>query len=613
MPHIPEEVIEEVRQRADIVDIAGSFVTLKKRGGEYWACCPFHKEKTPSFKLSQERQGYYCFGCKAHGSVIDFVKSMVNTDFPGAIRWLADRLGIVIPESRRQGMAPDEGARLRKLHEKRQNLLNEAAARFHSLLSRPEAEVARNYLNGRGLDAQTVEHFHLGYSLDSWDALVKWANALGYEQDDLIATGLVAQQEGKNSVYDRFRGRLMFPIWNELGKVVGFSARVLDPEAKTAKYVNSPESDFFQKGQILYAFNFARSALKDFGHAIICEGQLDVIACHRAGLVNAVAAQGTAFTEMHARLLKKSVSNVILCFDADTAGGKAAERSICILNAAGFSVSVVTLPEGEDPDSIFRKGGPEGLRQVMSVTEPAIKYLFRISCLQADVNSPEGKSIIVNRVLGAIRPLPDEIVRVGHCQWLAEQMGLPKNVVINALNAMPVPNERRADYSANVRPVAPVPFFSPPQPNEQIWTMLLDLTVHFECFARDLAIQQEVLDSLPNTPLGNALNKVVIMAEEDEWSGAIDALTDSELFKDPVVGKVLLASEYAKEKAPSETLQKSYHDCVSRIKYIRLSDLILKKQSQMAAEPDEGKKRDLQAEVSRLIQDKARMKNSRHS
>ncbi|MBR4220969.1 MAG: toprim domain-containing protein, partial [Victivallales bacterium] len=250
------------------------------------------------------------------------------------------------------------------------------------------------------------------------------------------ATGLVSENEERQRLYDRFRGRLMFPIWNELGKVVGFSARVLDPDAKAAKYVNSPETEFFQKGQLLYALNFARPKLKDMGYALICEGQLDVISCHRAGLVNAVAAQGTAFTEQHAKLLRKSIDKAVLSFDADTAGYKAAERTITLLHAAEFNVSVVTLPPGEDPDSIFRTGGPEALRQVMSVTEPAIPYLFRISCEQDDVNSPEGKSQIIHRVLAAVQPIKDDITRTAHCQWLAEKMNLPENLILSTLHAL---------------------------------------------------------------------------------------------------------------------------------------------------------------------------------
>ncbi|HOG51364.1 MAG TPA: DNA primase, partial [Lentisphaeria bacterium] len=299
---IPEEFIEQLRQRTDIADVVGSFTQVKKRGSDHWACCPFHKEKTPSFKMDSQRQTFYCFGCKKSGNLFHFIQEMVNTDFVGAVHWLADRYGLTVPETRRRGDGAASEQR-RQWREQGQKLLNEAADWYHHLLKQPEAEKARAYLQSREIDSEAIEKFNLGYCLDSWDALCQWASSRGYSPELLEATGLVSKKEGSTSFYDRFRDRLIFPIHDELSRVVGFSARILSPDAKAAKYVNSPESDFFQKSSVLYGLNHARTSLKTFGHALVCEGQLDVIACHRAGLSNAVAAQGTAFTENHARLL----------------------------------------------------------------------------------------------------------------------------------------------------------------------------------------------------------------------------------------------------------------------------------------------------------------------
>ena len=445
MPRIPEETIDEIRQRADIVDVVGSFVQLKHQNGDWWGCCPFHKEKTASFKINKERQAYYCFGCKAHGNVIEFVKQIVNTDFVDAVRWLADRVGIEIPEGNYQGSKEEIDLR-KKLRERRQSLLDLAASWYHVQLNSPQAEIARNYLASRGLDAEAIERFKLGYSHQGWDTLIKWAHSMGFTDEDLLATELVAHKEDDARIYDRFRNRLMFPIWNELGKVVGFSARVLDPEAKTAKYVNSPESDFFHKGQILYGFNFARQELRNFDHVLVCEGQLDVIACHRAGLVNAVAAQGTAFTEEHARMLRKSTGKVVLSFDADSAGNKAAERTIKMLHGMDFSVSVVTLPEGEDPDSVFRKGGADALRKIMSVTQPAVHYLFNVAKNSNDMNSAEGMSIVVRYVLEAVRPIRDAVIRASYCKWLAAQVGHDERTIVNELEALQSTDDRRQQW-----------------------------------------------------------------------------------------------------------------------------------------------------------------------
>ena len=641
---ISQETIDQVYAKADIVEVVGGFAEVHRRGKEYWCCCPFHHEKTPSCKLNQERQGYYCFGCKEHGNIITFVKKIMNTDFPGAIRWLADKYGIQVVEEQR-GKDSEEAERLRKLAEKRRSLLNDIAMWYHTQLSSPEAEIARNYLAGRGLDANAIEQFKLGYSPNGWDNAIRWAAGFGYDMEDMKATGLVSENEERQRLYDRFRGRLMFPIWNELGKVVGFSARVLDPDAKAAKYVNSPETEFFQKGQLLYALNFARPKLKDMGYALVCEGQLDVISCHRAGLVNAVAAQGTAFTEQHAKLLHKSIDKAVLSFDADTAGYKAAERTITLLHAAEFNVSVVTLPPGEDPDSIFRTGGPEALRQVMSVTEPAIPYLFRISCEQDDVNSPEGKSQIIHRVLAAVQPIKDDITRTAHCQWLAEKMNLPENLILSTLHALqnkaetqritPVWQHRPSGgQGASVAPppfppaqqfpqASPPPFFMPAPPISQTWNALFDIILHDEESAQKLLLEQEILDGLPKNAIGSAINQVVILSMQDEWASSVQEITSMDIFNDPDVGRAVMASQYANlavsppattpvlEEAAENRMVMAFNDCVFKLKMLLLEEKIAQKQNLMATEPNEETRRSLQAELTNLIRKKMQMKNSR--
>ncbi|MBQ6473984.1 MAG: DNA primase [Victivallales bacterium] len=613
MGRIPEETISQIRDRAGIVEVAQSFFPVKKRGGDYWACCPFHHEKTPSFKLNEDRNAYYCFGCKAHGTVFDLVKALVNTDFVGAVRWLAQRYNIEIPEERYAGLPPDEAARQRQIREKRLTLLQTVAEWYRSLIRTPEAAVARNYLAGRGMDEPSADQFKLGYSPDAWDGIIRMATTLGYDTSDLLATGLIVHNEEKDTYYDRFRGRLMFPIWNEMGKVVGFSARILDPAAKTAKYVNSPETEFFEKGRLLYAFNFARDKLREFGHALVCEGQLDVIACHRAGLVNAVAAQGTAFTEAHARLLRKSVDKVVLSFDADTAGFKAARRTIALLHGLGFTVEVVTLPEGEDPDSVFRKGGADALRQIMSVTEPAVHYLFRVSCLESDIRTAEGKSIIVNQVLAGIQPLKDLVARTAHCQWLARQLGLPDSTVINTLASMPGPDAPPHPGGAPARPHPPPVFIAPVAPSDVTWGMLLDLVLHFEDYAKRLAFDDAMMSLIPPSPLGQALSHVLAFAEQGEWGSAADRLSQMPLFQDAMVGHAIIASDFAKtaeQGEESQRIERTFQDCLARIKQDGLTKRINQLQEEMAKTQDEQQRRDLQSEMTRLVIEKKRFRNA---
>lgn len=558
MAYIPDDFIDQLRHRSDLADVVGSFIQVKRRGSDHWACCPFHKEKTPSFKIDSQRQTFYCFGCKKSGNLFHFVQEMLNTDFVGAIHWLADRHGLPVPEVGRDGDSGAQGQR-RQWREQGLALLQDAAAWYQHLLKQPEAEKARAYVRSRNLDEATVEHFGLGYCLDSWDALCRWAASRGYDNNLLQATGMVSQKEGASNFYDRFRDRLIFPIHDELNRVVGFSARVLDSNAQTAKYVNSPESDFFQKNSILYGLNHARRHLRAFGHALICEGQLDVIACHRAGLTQAVAAQGTAFTENHARLLKRSTNNVVLAFDADTAGNQAAQRTIAILHEVGIAVSVVSLPAGEDPDSIFQHGGPEALAQIMGAGEPAIPWMFRQSCQAHDLRQPEDKSIIVNEVLQTILPISDQVVRTAHCQWLAGQLQMPENILFDVMHSLLAARQQRRPSpfvsmagqtdprQTNVSQATAMPIFAMPQENEKTWQLMLELILCHQQLACNLADDDNVARLLPDNPLGMAISRVLALVDQDCWEDAPEILCNSELIRDPLVGAVINSQSFQAE------------------------------------------------------------------
>ncbi|MBR6059053.1 MAG: DNA primase [Victivallales bacterium] len=621
MPHIPEEIIEEIRSRADLVELTSQLTAVKKNGNAYWACCPFHHEKTPSFKIDPQSQMFYCFGCKKSGNVFHFVQEIVNTDFVGAVQWLANRYGIDIPDVS-SGSEKEQDSR-RQWRENCLKLLNDAANWYHANLSLPEADAARRYLDSRGLDDDAVNHFRLGYSPDSWDGAVRWATRLGYTQEMLLATGITILKEDSRTPYDRFRGRLMFPIQDELGRVVGFSARVLDPDAKTAKYVNSPETDFFKKGRLLYAFNFARQAFKNSGRALICEGQLDVIACHRAGLTYAIAAQGTAFTEFHARMLKRSTNNVTLAFDADGAGRKATVRTMAILHAEGLAVDVVSLPDGEDPDSIFRKGGASALAAIMGQTTPAIPFLFQSLCTEHDRTKPDEMSVIVRELLEVIRPITDPVVKAGHCQWLAKQLHIPENVVLEELNI--VDKSHRSDFEKPTAQMPPKPLamnqmlpFRMQQVGDATLQVLLELILHFDFLAQELANNEEVTAWLPDTSLGLAVNMVLALTADGEWELAEQSIVNSDLSADPTVGKTLASSEYSRllpEEGDSENVlenkrakvTEAFQDCINKL---RISDLDVKiaglKQAMQSAAGEEVVQ--MQRELCELIGQKNALK-----
>jgi DNA primase len=346
---IPPEIVEQVRHASDIVDVIGGYVPLKKAGAKYKALSPFNKEKTPSFFVDPGKQMFKCFSSGHGGDVFKFLELMENMSFPEAVRRLAQRAGIAIPESGPH----DPQARSRR--EELLALHAAVAAWWQKLLhSDPAAEPARAYLKSRDFPSSLAEEFGLGFAPDGWDTTLKWAQKAGHGLEALETARLVVTSEaGKR--YDFFRGRLMIPIHDESGQVVAFSGRLLDPEAKAQKYVNSPETPIFTKSKILFGLNKTKRPIIEAESAILCEGQIDLMRCWQKGVKNVVAPQGTAFTEQHARTLKRLAKEAVICFDADRAGQNAAQRSIDVLLAEGVQVRIARIPEGEDPDSLLRK------------------------------------------------------------------------------------------------------------------------------------------------------------------------------------------------------------------------------------------------------------------
>src|ERR1051325_8672915 len=373
--------LEQIRAASDIVDVIGSYLPLKRAGANFVALCPFHKEKSPSFNVNPHRQIFHCFGCHKGGDVFTFVKEYESLDFVEAVKRLADRAKI--PLEYEQGAGGPETKHLKdtllQIHE-------QITQRWQNCLANEAAgQVARDYLKKRGVSDEAIKLFRLGAAPDSWDDTVNWAKSKGHDLALVEKAGLIIQRtedrgqrtdgggqnlESENPdsgvrppvsdfrrYYDRFRGRLMFPICDEQGRVIGFSGRVLSGDEKTAKYVNSPETPIFTKGKVFYGLDKSKRALLDAQFAVVCEGQLDLIACFMAGVQNIVAPQGTAFTPDHARILKRYVDEVVLCFDSDTAGQQAAVRVLDGLLAAGLAIRVATIPAPHDPDSFIKEHG----------------------------------------------------------------------------------------------------------------------------------------------------------------------------------------------------------------------------------------------------------------
>ncbi|MGE5587339.1 MAG: DNA primase [Clostridia bacterium] len=379
-----DDVLNELRAKSDIVEVISGYVALKQAGRTYKGLCPFHTEKTPSFVVSPEKQLFHCFGCGAGGDVFSFVMKAENLGFAEAVRLLADRAGVVIDEGT-QGTA-EARERQRAVYE-----ANEAACEYfeHVLSKSPEAENARAYLKRRGLVDEIVAQFRLGYALPSWDALLRALAKRKIARETLLEAGLVVPGKDPGSCYDRFRARLMFPICDPSGRVIGFGGRVHDDSVP--KYLNSPETALFKKGRNLYGLHLAKDSIRRESAAVVVEGYMDAIAAHQHGFGNVVASLGTALTEEQARVLRRYAPAVVIAYDADAAGATATVRGMEILADAGLAVRVASLPEGEDPDATLRRGGAEALARVLADAKPLIDYKLHLAISSSDLGTVEGR------------------------------------------------------------------------------------------------------------------------------------------------------------------------------------------------------------------------------
>jgi len=423
---IPSETIEQVAAANDIVEVIGAYFPLKRAGANFKALCPFHQEKTPSFHVSPQRQTFHCFGCGVGGSVFRFVMEYEHIEFPAAVRKLAARVGIPIVEER---ASADED----RQHQARRDLLRlhgEAAEWFHDNLLKKEAGApAREYLKQRGIDRQIAKNWRLGYAPDSWDAFLQWALAQGYSRGELLQSGLVKPRDEERptgEVYDRFRARIMFPICNDVSEVIAFSGRLLqnDPAAAGAKYLNSPETPLFRKGNVLFGLNKTKRALIDASCAIVCEGQLDLITLFEAGITNVVAPQGTAFTETQARLLKRFVDEVVLCFDADEAGQKAAARSLDALLQHDLIIRVVEMPPGEDPDALVRREGKEQFEKRVAAAREFFDYWIERQVAAVDLGSLAAKMKTARALAETVGHVHDPLMRGEVVNRVSARLGI---------------------------------------------------------------------------------------------------------------------------------------------------------------------------------------------
>lgn len=424
--YYPDEVIEEVRSSNNIVDIIGGYVRLQKKGSSYFGLCPFHNEKSPSFSVSPNKQMYYCFGCGAGGNVFTFIMEYENQTFPEAVKILADRAGIALPEAE----LTEEQKRERN---KRQLLLeiNKTAANyFYYQLNGDQGQQARKYLENRRLSKETQIHFGLGYASKYSNDLYLYLKKKGYQDQILKETGLLTYDE-KRGAHDKFWNRVMFPIMDVNNRVIGFGGRVMGDG--TPKYLNSPETMLFDKSRNLYGLNYARTSRKPY--MIICEGYMDVIAMHQAGFTNAVASLGTAFTAQHSVLLKRYTQEVRLAYDSDGAGQKAALRAIPILKSAGINVRVIHMDPYKDPDEFIKNLGTEAFQERIDAAESS--FMFEISVLEKNYkqSDPEGRASFMKAMARRLLEFPQELERNIYIDAIAGRYGIASEELKRMVNS----------------------------------------------------------------------------------------------------------------------------------------------------------------------------------
>jgi len=388
MNYYPEDVIEEVRLSNDLVEVVSEYIRLEKKGGGYFALCPFHREKTPSFSVEPVKQFYYCFGCNNGGNVFHFIMNIENLDFPDALRLLADRAGIVLPESNNR----DEQLRI----EARKNILNinkEAARFFYSCLAGEKGGEALKYLQNRGLTNSIIKRFGLGYSPNEWTLLSDYLLRKGFDESLIVQSGLsIKNKYGK--LNDRFRGRIMFPIFDIRGNIVAFGGRVMDDSLP--KYINSPETPCYSKGRELFGMNIAKKSTEN--KLLVVEGYMDVISLHQAGIDFAVASLGTALTNMQGRILRKYADEIVISYDSDTAGQRATERGLEILVQLGCRVKVIQTPDGKDPDEYIRRNGAKKFKNLIDRALSLLEYKISLLKKMHPQDNPEGKLAFLNGV-----------------------------------------------------------------------------------------------------------------------------------------------------------------------------------------------------------------------
>ena len=554
--------IDEVKQKTDIVEVIGQYVSLSKSGRNFRGLCPFHSEKHPSFFVYPEQGSWHCFGaCNTGGDAFSFIMRKEGIDFGEALRRLAERAGVSLPARAEPGVRRDEKERLYQI--------NEAATQyFHDLLlNSPAAEKARNYVAGRGLSLETVTKFKLGYSLNSWEALKQHLTDIGYTAEELMTAGLIIAADS-GETHDRFRNRLMFPLCDLKGNVTGFGARVLDDSLP--KYVNSPQTPVFDKSSTLYGINLAAPAIRKQDTVIVVEGYLDVITAHQHGFDNVIATMGTAVTEKQINTLKRLSKNVILALDADEAGEEAMLRCVGYENILDAEMKVITLPKGKDPDDVIRED-PIIWQRLIAEARPVVDYTFDMITAGLDMTQARDKTLATGKLLPIIAAIKEPIRQAHYLQKLAYLVNVTERRLEAELARLkPSPGRRRGEAPKQ-------------EAASQLPRLMLSSPIEEYCLA--LLLQYPELKRYEPKPspehFENSENREIFAS----WQQASDlpALKSS---LDPALGEHLdyLLDYLKKKEVPTNQIEQRYADCVLNLRKKYLQNLEVRRAETLALE-----------------------------
>lgn len=580
--YIPDELIEEIRVRSDIVEVISDRVLLKKSGANYKGLCPFHSEKTPSFIVSPAKQIFHCFGCNEGGNVYQFVMKIENISFPDSVLLLARKYGINITDQKIKGVNSSQKNTLYDV--------NAMAAEFfqRQLSDLPQGKTAREYLRKRGITDNIIESFKIGYASTSWDGVHQFLKKKGISTDIQNSAGLIKERENGGGYVDRFRERIIFTISDSEGRVVGFGGRILNDTDSRPKYLNSPETLVYKKGNILYGLNITKDSIRKSKEAFLVEGYFDLITVYQHGIKNIIATSGTALTEDHARILRRYTDTVTLVFDGDEAGRNASDRGGIVLLNGGVKVKVISLPHGNDPDNFIREKSGEGFLNIARESKTFMEYIINKAIAESDLKSLDEKIRCINSVIPFLSIISNSVERSIYLSLLAEKTGVSEKAIMDEMS------KNKVKDKAKVKEVLTSTSSSSSNKAERILVqlMLLD-NKNIEKIKRHISIDDFKDNDL--TEIASVLFTLSNSNDNMTISHIMDMLSGERLKK--------LVSEMVFEDIEYQEVDKNIGDCIRYIKKNRIDINELVKQLKTAvSEGNHQQFKELQGQILKIKQ-----------